>query len=167
MKNRRFVTAFAMFAVVLCVPGVVLAKYSLADYGMRIQILQTQWNHNGWGYHAFGRANLFDEHGTPVGVEFTYDCPYHLMASAKNEAYPAKWKKPNQSVEVVFGQIGAKPDSYHDCEFKIAPKQFVFVRRQNGLDTETAQEYQARDARLTPTTGPATSADVPVSANDH
>lgn len=89
------------------------------------------------------------------------------MASSGNEAYPAKWKKPGQSIEVIFGEIGQKPDHYHTCEFKVAMKSFVFYGHNGGLDTETAQEFIAKHSNQAPGAGPATAADVPVSANTH
>lgn len=153
--------------MLLCVPAAVLAKKMLSDYPMRLHIYQTHWNHNGWGYHAYGRANLFDEQGVPHGVEFTYDCEDHLMGSSANEAYPARWKKQGQSIDVIFGEIGAKPDSFHDCEFKISEKQFVYYVDRGGIGTESAQEFIARHPKQTPSVGPATPADVPSSANPH
>jgi hypothetical protein len=166
MKDNRFVLTLAAVAL-LCAPGVVMAKRSLSDYPLRLHIYQTNWNHNQWGYHAFGRANLFDEQGVPHGVEFTYDCGDHLMASNGNEAYPAKWKKPGQSTEVIFGEIGQKPDQFRACEFKLAVKSFVFYRHNGALDTESAQEFMAKHSNQAPPTGAAASTDVPVSANPH
>ncbi|HEY1766333.1 MAG TPA: hypothetical protein VGG26_01685 [Terracidiphilus sp.] len=166
MKSSRFALLLLIVAV-LCVPALLPAKRSLSDYPLRVHIYQTHWNHNGWGYHAFGRANVFDEHGVPHGAEFTYDCADHLMASSANEAYPAKWKKQDQSVEVIFGEIGQKPDQFHACEFKLALKPFVFYRHNGGLDTESAQEFTAKHANQAPQSGAATPADVPVSANPH
>jgi hypothetical protein len=136
-----------VLSLFLCVPTMVEAKRSLTDYTLRLHIYQTNWNQNGLGFHGFGRANLFDEKGMPHGVEFTYDCDDHLMYSSGNEAYPAKWKKLGQSMEVVFGEIGQKPDQLHACEFKVAEKPFVFYRSQQGLQTESAQafvEYAAK-----------------------
>jgi len=112
-----------------------------------------------------GRANLFDEHGAPHGVEYTYDCSDHLMASNGNEGYPAKWKKSGQSIEVIFGEIGQKPDEFHACDFKLAMKPFVFYRHNGGLDTESAQDFVAKNSNEAPPTGAAASTDVPVSAN--
>jgi hypothetical protein len=166
MNHKRFALLLAVIAVV-CAPAVLLAKRNLSDYPLRMHIYQTNWNHNGWGYHAYGRANLFDEQGVPHGVEYTYDCEDHLMASNSNEAYPAKWKKQGQSVEVIFGEIGQKPDQFHACEFKLALKSYVFYRHNGGLDTETAQEFMAKHSNQAPSVGAATSADVPVSANPH
>jgi hypothetical protein len=165
MKASRF--AAPLLAVLLCVPASLLAKKSISDYSMRVHIYETHWNHNSWGFHAFGRANLFDEQGVPHGVEFTYDCADHLMASSANEAYPAKWMKQGQSIDVVFGEIGAKPDSFHDCEFKIAEKQYVYFHNHGELGTESAQEFMAKHKDQAPTVGAATPADIPVSANPH
>ena len=139
----------------------------LSDYPMRLHIYQTHWNHNQFGYHAFGRANLFDEQGVPHGVEFTYDCEDHLMASTANEAYPAKWKKHGQSIDVVFGEIGANPNSFHDCEFKVSQEQFVYFSDRGGMGTESAEDFMAKHKREAPSVGPATQADVPASANTH
>lgn len=151
--------------MLLCVPGSLFAKKSLSDFQMRLHIYQTHWNHNRYGYHAFGRANLFDEKGVPHGVEFTYDCSDHLMASTGREAYPARWKKQGQTIDVVFGEIGAKAGQFHDCEFKIAEKQFVYYAARGGFGTESAQEFSAKQQNQTPTAGAATEADVPVAAN--
>jgi hypothetical protein len=167
MKASRFIAPLGALALLLCLPVSVLAKKLISAYSMRIHIYETHWNHSSTGYHAFGRANLFDEQGVPHGVEFTYDCGDHLMASSGNEAYPAMWKKPGQSVDVVFGEIGANPNSFHDCEFKIAEKQFVFYHTQGDLGTESAQEFMTRHKNQAPTVGAATPADIPVSANPH
>jgi hypothetical protein len=164
MKDKRFALLLGFIAVV-CVPAVLVAKRSLSDYPLRLHIYQTNWNHNGFGYHALGRGNLFDEQGQPHGVEYTYDCEDHLMASSGNEAYPARWKKPGQSLEVVFGEIGQKPDEFHACEFKVAVKSFVFYRHDGNLDTESPQDFMAKHAKQAPPTGPTTPSDVPVSAN--
>jgi hypothetical protein len=167
MKNNRVVFLVALFAFIF--PAILLAKRSLNDYPLRLHIYQTNWSHNSWGYHAVGRANLFDEQGAPHGVEFTYDCGDHLMASNANEAYPAKWKKQGQSIEVVFGEIGEKPDDFHACEFKVAVKSFVFYRHDGNLETGTAEEFMAKHANQAPPppANGATPGDVPVSANPH
>jgi hypothetical protein len=162
MKTNRFALFFAALAV-LCTPAVLMAKRNPSDYLLRLHIYQTNWTHNAYGFHAFGRANLFDEHGVPHGVEFTYDCSDHLMASNGNEAYPAKWKKPSQSIEVIFGEIGQKPgDDYHACEFKLAMKSFAFYRHNGMIDTESPQDFTANHSNQAPLPG---STDVPVSAN--
>ncbi|MGH9343611.1 MAG: hypothetical protein ACRD19_07615 [Terriglobia bacterium] len=163
MKTSRLAAFLGILIVFLCIPVSLFAKKRLSDYSMRLQILQTRWNHNGWGFHAYGRANLFDQHGVPHGMEFTYDCNDHLMASSANEAYPARWVKQGRSIDVVFGEIGANPDSFHDCEFKISEKPFVFYRGR----TVPAQQFLAQHPNDVPKVGPATPADVPNSANAH
>jgi hypothetical protein len=165
MKATPLTRLLAVVFVLLCVPVSLLAKKSISDFNLRLHIYETHWNHNGWGYHAFGRANLFDEQGVPHGVEFTYDCGDHLMGSSGNEAYPAKWKKQGQSVDVVFGEIGSNADSFHDCEFKISEKSFVYYRSRGVLETESPQDFMAKHKNEAPTIGAATPADIPEGAH--
>ena len=167
MKSNRLITALVTLSLFLCAPLSLEAKRNIADYTLRLHIYGTTWNHNSWGYHAVGRGNLFDEQGMPHGVEFTYDCQDHLMYSNANEAYPAKWKKPGQSMEVIFGEIGGNPDSFHACEFKVSEKSFVFYSHDHGIGTESAQEFMAKHRGQIPSTGAASPGDVPVSANPH
>jgi hypothetical protein len=165
MKLKSPVAALAALTVFLGAPSIVEAKRNIADYTLHLHIYSTNWSHNSFGYHGFGRANLFDEKSVPHGVEFTYDCEDHLMASDGNEAYPAKWKKPGQSMEVIFGEIGQKPDEFHACEFKVAEKPYVFYRNAQGLQTESAQEFLDYAAKHNNNGIPST--DVPVSATPH
>jgi hypothetical protein len=167
MKRKFLVAALVALSVFFGAPSVASAKRNLADYSLRVYIYGTHWNQDRWGYHAFGRANLFDDKGVPRGVEFTYDCSEHMMASEGNEAYPAKWKKPGQSVEVVFGEIGAAPDSLHACEMKISEKSFVFYRQAGVVGTESAQDFMAHHKDQMPAIGASKPGDVPSSANSH
>jgi hypothetical protein len=164
--NKKWAVLLLAAVALACIPAILLAKRSLTDYPLRLHIYGSNWSHNGWGYHGFGRANLFDEKGAPHGVEFTYDCGDHLMASSANEAYPARWKKAGETVEVIFGEIGQKPDEFHSCEFKVAVKSFVFFRHNGELQTGSAEEFMAKHANQAPaTSGSAAPPDVPVSAN--
>lgn len=167
MKRHYLSSVLAAFALILCVPSTVEAKRNLADYTLRVHIYETSHNHNKFGYHAVGRANLFDEQGVPHGIEFTYDCDDHLMGSSGNEAYPAKWKNQGRSIDVVFGEIGQKPDEFHECEFKVAMKSYVFYSHEHEVTTETAQEFMAKHKSQTPSIGAARPDDVPISANEH
>lgn len=165
MKAFRVAIPAVVLIGYLCIPLRLEAKRELADYPLRLRILGSNWNHNGYGYHAFGRANLFDDHGTPRAVEFTYDCADHLMASSGTESYPAKWKKPGQTLEVIFGQIGDKPNSFHSCEFKVAEKNFVFFRHNGEVGTESVQDFIANHNNQGAKVGTPAPDEVPVSAN--
>lgn len=167
MKDFRLAVSAVALLALCCMPPRLEAKRDLADYTLRLSILGSNWNHNGFGYHAVGRANLFDDQGTPHAVEFTYDCEDHLMASSGVESYPAKWKKPGQTLEVIFGQIGDKPNSFHSCEFKVAEKNFVFVRHNGELGTESVQEFLADHKNQLAKVGPPAPDEIPVSANPH
>lgn len=165
MKDRRQLITFVVVASCFFLPSALEAKRDVADYTLRLRILGSNWHHDRDGYHANGRGDLFDEQGTPHGVDFTYDCGDHLMASMGNESYPAKWKKPGQSVEVIFGQIGDKPNSLHACDVKLSEKQYVYFRGTQGLSTESAAEFMANHKSQAATVGAPGAADIPVSAN--
>lgn len=165
MNDRRFSPLLAVLAVFLCVPVLMGSKKNLADYNLRLHLYDSHWTRDRGSYHAFGRANLFDENGTPHAVDYTYDCEDHLMAQPGNEAYPAKWKKPSQSIDVIFGEIGQKPDDFHDCEFKVAQKSFAYYRGSGGLNTESPQDFLAKHAGQAPPQGPLTTDDIPRSAS--
>jgi hypothetical protein len=68
-------------------------------------------------------------------------------------------------MDVIFGEIGQKPDQFHRCEFKVAPKSFVYFRTRNGVDTETAKDFLANHLKEAPTHGIPSADDIPRSAN--
>ena len=167
MKRHTLVASLAAIALVFCAPSLVEAKRIVSDYTLRLHIYGTSWMHNQFGYHGVGRGNLFDGQGVPHGVEFTYDCEDHLMGSSGNEAYPAKWKKQDREIEVIFGEIGSRPDQFQACGFKVALKKYVFYSHDHDITTESPQEFMAKHQSQTPTVGAAGADDVPVSANAH
>lgn len=112
-----------------------------------------------------GVPTFFDENGLPHAADYLYDCEDHLMAEPGNEAYPAKWKKPSQSIDVLFGEIGQKPDEFHNCEFKVALKSFAYYRGAGGLNTESPQDFAANHANQAPPHGPLTADDISRSGN--
>lgn len=165
MNDRRFSATLAVLAVFLCVPVLMGSKKNLADYTLRIHLYDSHWTRDRGGFHAYGRANLYDESGMPHAVDYLYDCDDHMMAEPGNEAYPARWKKPAQSIEVIYGEIGQRPDDFHTCEFKISEKSFVYFRANGGLNTESPQDFMTHHAAQAPPRGPLTPDDIPHSAN--
>lgn len=165
MIDRQFSALLAVLAVFLCVPVLMGSKKNLADYTLRIHLYDSHWTRDRGGFHAYGRANLFDENGMPHAVDYLYDCEDHLMAQRGIEAYPAKWKKPAQTIDVLFGEIGQKPDEFHNCEFKVAQKSFAYFADRGGLNTESPQEFVTNHASQAPPHGPITPDDIPRSAN--
>ena len=151
MKRNHLFGALAAAACFLCVPALLEARPQISEYTLRVHIYGTNWNRNSSGYHAFGRANLFDEQGVPHGVEFTYDCQDHLMASTATEAYPARWKKPGKRLEVLMPSDdipeGGRPLRPVRCSLDVTLHDFVYLLLPNGKLVEVSKDvYQARPA---------------------
>lgn len=87
-----------------------------------------------------GRANLY-ENGEPRGFDFSYRCGERLRGSAGFETYPARWKKADQSLEILLPQFG-KPGAFDSCEMKVEMKSFVYYRHNGGLDEEPATVFK-------------------------
>lgn len=118
----------------------------LADYPLRIHIFgrnETTFYHMRMTEEAKGegRANLF-ENGEARGVDFQFNCPQRLETSSGFETFPAKWKKPNQELEVLLPQFG-KTDKYDKCKFEVQMKDFAYLRQHNGvLGTEPVEQFK-------------------------
>jgi hypothetical protein len=119
-----------------------------ADYPLRIHIYnreQMTFYHNRMldESRGEGRANLYDN-GEPWGVDFTFHCAYKLRPSLTLfETYPAKWKKPNAELVVLFPEFG-KTDSYFTCNLKTALKDQLYIMRGPGqLSTMPKAEFKA------------------------
>ena len=88
-----------------------------------------------------GRGNLF-ENGEPRGVDFSFDCSEKIKPSFGFETYPAKWKKTNQELTVLFPVFG-KQGSYFTCNLKTRMKDDVYFLRNGRLESETSAQYKA------------------------
>ena len=117
-----------------------------ADYPLRLHIFgrtETSFYH----LHALdeakgeGRANLF-ENGEPRGVDFSFDCSQKVKTSFGFETYPAKWKKPNQELVVLFPVFG-KSNAYFTCTIKTRMKDYAYVRRNGQLESESPAQFKA------------------------
>lgn len=116
-----------------------------ADYPLRIHIFgrsQTTFFRNRAVDKARGdgRANLF-ANGEVHGLEFSYDCGRQFRPSLGFETYPAKWKKPNQELVVLFPVFG-KANAYFTCNLKTNVKEDVYFLRDGRLDSEPAERYK-------------------------
>jgi hypothetical protein len=120
--------------------------HNAAEYPLRVRIYQ-----EGGVSHYYdrsletvdgeGRANLF-ENGEPRGFDFSYRCQERLRTSAGSETYPARWRKQNQTLEILLPQFG-KPGAYDACELKVLMKADAVYHRHNGLlGEEPAAKYK-------------------------
>lgn len=88
-----------------------------------------------------GRANLF-ENGEPRGVDFSFDCAHKIKASFGFETYPAKWKKRNVELVVLFPVFG-KADAHFTCNLKTQTKDYAYFMQNGRLGSEPVAEYKA------------------------
>jgi hypothetical protein len=121
------------------------APRDLSAYTLRIHVFTTSWTGSEYGgYHGYGRANLIEGPATHA-VEYTYSCGVKFVSSDPGEAYPAKWKKPGQSLEMLMGVIGS-PDKTKSCELKVTLKEFVYDPERGASRTLTQEEYRTEEA---------------------
>jgi hypothetical protein len=109
----------------------------LTLYPLRVHIFESDWK-NGAGS---GRADLTD--GKDVhGIDFSYACPNNYMRSIGNEAYAAKWKKPEKTIEIVGNKVGEQKNE--TCEFKITLHDYVYYVENGTLVNITQEQYKVR-----------------------
>lgn len=90
-----------------------------AAYPLHIRVLQAHWHRVRGGYMGFGRANLLDE--SRRGLDFTYSCDAPFLHNAQHdEFYQARWKKPDQKLEILTQQIGTA--HVHRCTLQVTLK---------------------------------------------
>ena len=116
------------------------------DYPLRVLIFsQKQTNvffNNGLeSTKGEGRANLF-ANGDVHGMDFSFDCPKKIASSFRYETYPARWKKPNQELIVLFPVFG-QANAYFTCNLKTEIKDTAYLWRNGGLDSEPVAEFKA------------------------
>jgi len=122
--------------------------HSAVDFPLRVHIFQfnSHSHYSGPGraldlVDGEGRANLY-ENSQPRGFDFSYRCGERIRGSAGFETYPARWKKPNQSLEILLPQFG-KPGAYDACELKVEMKDTAYYRSNGGLDEEPAANFKS------------------------
>lgn len=77
------------------------------------------WNHVNGGYDGYGRADLLG--ATPQGVDYTFSCSEPFLHNVgKAEFYQARWKKPDQKLEILMQKVGS--DHLQKCELKTSVK---------------------------------------------
>ena len=139
---RRFI----VLATIFLTAAICAAQSSkLAEYPLRVHIFrraETTFYHQrvAEGAKGEGRANLF-ENSEPRGMDFQFNCGVQLQTSSGYETFPAKWKKPNQELEVLLPEFG-KPDKYNKCKLEVQMKDFAYLARNGNLGTEPIERFK-------------------------
>jgi hypothetical protein len=117
----------------------------LADYPLRVHIFRRSETtfyrmRVAEGAKGEGRANLF-ENGQARGLDFQFNCANQLPTSSGYETFAAKWKKPNQELEVMVPEYG-KADKYNKCKFEVQMKDFAYVQHNGTLGVEPMDRFK-------------------------
>jgi hypothetical protein len=126
-----------------------LAGKNLADYPLQIQVIESHWHrhhHNGMeSVDGWGRADVRD--GDSIhGFDFTYESSEPFQRTIGDAHYLAKWKKEQQKMEMVVGEIGS-PDKYKTYDLKTSVREEVYVSGSGGAVAVSQQEYKEKWAK--------------------
>jgi TonB family protein len=106
-------------------------KRNGADYDLRVQITQTQWNTSPYGASGFGYGNLLSAEGNH-GFTFTFACSRPFLPSQGSGYYPARWKKEGLKLVISTTEIG-NPNKHESCELKVALQPFAYEVRNSAI----------------------------------
>lgn len=143
MRSSRLLCL--LIGVLLTIPLCAESK-NPADYPLRLHILTS----SGTSFYrnrvteevkGDGRGTLF-ENSEPRGVDFSFDCPQKIKPSFGFETYPAKWKKKNAELLVLFPVFG-RSNAYFACALKTQLKDYVYFMRNGQLDSQPAAQFKA------------------------
>ena len=146
MSSRlRFVSHLLLFVILsaCCVSDSFAAPRNPENYPLQVHIFDKHQHRNKRFHTNYGngRGNVVE--GDQInGMEYTFDCIDSFLVSETDEAYPAKWKKPGLSLEILMGVIGSDTKT-RTCELKVALKDYVFARVKGKIVHQSMQEYAA------------------------
>jgi hypothetical protein len=147
LMHRFFL--YTLSALVICLGTSTIVRaagHNLTDYPLRVHIFQFN-SHSHYYQRSLdmvdgeGRANLY-ENSEPRGFDFSYHCGDRLMVSSGFETYPARWKKPGQSIEVLQPVFG-KPGAFEACEMKVEMKETAYYKHNGLLNEEPIAVFKA------------------------
>jgi hypothetical protein len=146
----RFLLALLLAIAALSVSPLRAAMRNPEDYPLRVHIYDKHEHRTRPGrafaytYAGHGRGNVID--GDEIhAMEYDYNCVDSFLVSEAGEDYPAKWKRPGLSLELLIGVIGSDTRT-HACELKVALKDYVFLYANGKLTQISPEEYQARQS---------------------
>lgn len=126
--------------------GVAPAVKNLADYPLKIQVVESHWNRDRGGtVNGWGRGDIID--GDAIhAFDFTYESSTTLLRTIGNAHYAAKWKKEPVKLELLAGEIGS-PDKYYTFTLKTTVREDVYIPSPNGAVAVSQEEYKAKQQK--------------------
>ena len=153
MAKPRFTRLF--FSTFLLLSFSILPAFAkprdLSLYTLRVHIFKAEWTSDALGGRGSGMANLYDGQNIRA-IDFVYFCPTQYMPSVGNQAYQAKWKKPEKSLEILGTKVGGDGKS-DPCEFKVSLHNFVYDYQSGTLSTFTSEQFKVRNGMALPNQG--------------
>ncbi len=129
--------------VILFLSTIVLAGKDLADYPLRIQIVESHWHrHSDGSVDGWGRGNVIDGESIHA-FDFTYDSMGPFQRTVGDAHYLAKWKKEQLKLEMLVGEIGS-PDKFRTYDLKTSVREDVYVPSAEGAVAVSQAEYKAK-----------------------
>lgn len=101
-------------------------------YPLRIRILQRNATHNSYSAHMWGRADLVVP--SEQGFDYDAECGEMFMVTHGDEVYAARWKKPNEQIEMLISRMGT--GKFSKCTLKVDLKQYVYVVERGAIVTK-------------------------------
>jgi hypothetical protein len=104
------------------------------DYPVHIHIIIAKSSGGNGDYHGFGRGDILG--ATLQGFDYTFSCgqPF-LNNSIDAEFYQAKWKKPNEKLEILIQPIGSNHINHCDLNVSLKDKPYFWRPGQNAGQT--------------------------------
>ena len=123
--------AFTGFTGIVHQPNIP-ATVPTPDFPLRVHFFVARGNYHNGSYDGLGRADLLAPGAAPQGMDVTFECGEPFTPNGqRDEAYPARWKKPNKELEILMQEIGGS--TTHKCTLKIDFKPKPYGRyTQNG-----------------------------------
>lgn len=116
------------------------------DYPLLVHIYDKHQHHvqqtrHFYTYIGNGRGNITE--GDQIhAMEYNFDCVDSFLTSEAGEDYPAKWKKPGLSLELLMGVIGSDTKT-RTCVLQVALKDYIFTKSKGKIVQISQQQYLA------------------------
>ena len=151
MKSAKL--GFLVFFFLLS-SAVAFSAKDPSDYPLKVEILSNHWDRYrpyprrdpyNFLYRVTGVGNLMD--GASVhAIDFKYTDMQVIRSNARNQTYPARWKKPQHELEVLAPDIGHE-GKYLTCDMATSVREGVYERGRSGVTEISQADYQARKAK--------------------
>lgn len=100
-------------------------------YPLRVRILQRNWSRGSYGQRMWGRGDVINGQ-QEQGFDYESTCDERFMVSHGEEEYSARWKKPNEQLEMLVSRMGTgKSDK---CVLKADLKDYVYTHKGGAAD---------------------------------